>query len=219
MAYYPFNGDAKDESGNGYDGAVNGATLTADRFGNADSSYSIDGLDDYIDISALAPAISGRGTGTISFWFKTNSSNYSCLMMSWNDGVYDNWNHGFINLGYVGAGFYASSIGYLSQRGKIQMAYQNGTSYYYDDAWHHVAIVVGENYNSLYVDGQNLQPDYYYSSSPAVGNVMGDNVASISVGLRLIGTASPFVGAIDDIRFYDRPLSDVEISQLYLIGN
>ena len=33
VAYYPFNGNANDESGNGNDGTVNGATLTADRFG------------------------------------------------------------------------------------------------------------------------------------------------------------------------------------------
>ena len=33
VAYYPFNGNAKDESGNGNDGEVNGATLGADRNG------------------------------------------------------------------------------------------------------------------------------------------------------------------------------------------
>ncbi len=32
-AYYPFNGNAKDESGNGNDGDVNSATLTEDRHG------------------------------------------------------------------------------------------------------------------------------------------------------------------------------------------
>ena len=43
IAYYPFNGNANDESGNGNDGTVNGATLTNDRFGNEDSAYSFDG--------------------------------------------------------------------------------------------------------------------------------------------------------------------------------
>ena len=50
VAYYPFNGNANDESGNGNDGTVNGATLTEDRCGNANSAYSFDGADDYIDI-------------------------------------------------------------------------------------------------------------------------------------------------------------------------
>ena len=40
VAYYPFNGNANDESGNGYNGTVYGATLTYDRFGNPNSAYS-----------------------------------------------------------------------------------------------------------------------------------------------------------------------------------
>ena len=43
VAYYPFDGNANDESGNGNDGTVNGATLTEDRFGNAESAYNFDG--------------------------------------------------------------------------------------------------------------------------------------------------------------------------------
>ena len=35
VGYWPFNGNANDQSGNGNNGTVNGATLTADRFGNA----------------------------------------------------------------------------------------------------------------------------------------------------------------------------------------
>jgi Tol biopolymer transport system component len=38
IAFYPFNGNANDESGNGNDGTVNGATLTTDRFGNENSA-------------------------------------------------------------------------------------------------------------------------------------------------------------------------------------
>jgi hypothetical protein len=48
VAYYPFNGNAADESGN--DGVVYGSTLTEDSFGNPDNAYSFDGVDDYIDI-------------------------------------------------------------------------------------------------------------------------------------------------------------------------
>ena len=43
VAYYPFNGNANDESGNGNNGTVNGSTLTADRYGKADSAYSFNG--------------------------------------------------------------------------------------------------------------------------------------------------------------------------------
>ena len=50
VAYYPFNGNANDQSSNGYDGTVYGATLTSDRFGNPGSAYSFDGIDDYISV-------------------------------------------------------------------------------------------------------------------------------------------------------------------------
>ena len=49
-AYYPFNGNANDESGNGYDGTVTGATLIPDRFGTADSAYSFPSTSDYIEV-------------------------------------------------------------------------------------------------------------------------------------------------------------------------
>ena len=45
LAYYPFNGNANDESGNGNNGTVNGAALAADRFGEAGKAYSFDGED------------------------------------------------------------------------------------------------------------------------------------------------------------------------------
>ena len=43
VAYYPLNGNANDESGNGNHVTVYGATLTTDRFGNTNKAYSFDG--------------------------------------------------------------------------------------------------------------------------------------------------------------------------------
>ncbi len=48
VGYWPFNGNANDESGNGNHGTVNGATLSSDRNGVANSAYNFDGVDDYI---------------------------------------------------------------------------------------------------------------------------------------------------------------------------
>jgi len=50
VAYYPFNGNADDQSGNGHDGTVYGATLTSDRFGVTNSAYLFDGINDYISV-------------------------------------------------------------------------------------------------------------------------------------------------------------------------
>ena len=56
VAFYPFTGNAADSSGLSNNGVVNGASLTTDRFGNANSAYYFNGLGDYInagDVSYL----------------------------------------------------------------------------------------------------------------------------------------------------------------------
>jgi hypothetical protein len=53
VAYYPFNGNAKDESGNGNHGEVHGAILESDRHGNANQAYLFDGVDDYIKCPSI----------------------------------------------------------------------------------------------------------------------------------------------------------------------
>ena len=52
VAYYPFNGNANDESGNGHDGTPNNGVdfSTEDRFGNTDKAIFVDGEDDYIGV-------------------------------------------------------------------------------------------------------------------------------------------------------------------------
>ncbi len=72
LGYYPFNGNAYDESGNGNNGNVSDATLTEDRFGNPNSAYSFDGVDDYILIpNRKAFNFLHNGNNfTISLWLK-----------------------------------------------------------------------------------------------------------------------------------------------------
>ena len=50
VGYWPFNGNANDESGNGNNGVVNGASLTLDRSGNVNNAYSFNGLNNLIRI-------------------------------------------------------------------------------------------------------------------------------------------------------------------------
>jgi len=49
VGWWPFTGNANDLSGNGHNGSVNGATLTADRFGVANRAFSFDGVNDFIN--------------------------------------------------------------------------------------------------------------------------------------------------------------------------
>src|SRR6266516_2522215 len=49
VAYYPFNGNANDASGNGNNGTNYGAVLTTDRFGNTSQAYLFDGASAFIN--------------------------------------------------------------------------------------------------------------------------------------------------------------------------
>ena len=56
VAYYPFNGNANDESGNGNNGTVYGAQLVTDRFNVANSAYHFNGST-YIDCGSSSSMI------------------------------------------------------------------------------------------------------------------------------------------------------------------
>ena len=73
VGYWPFNGNANDESGNGNNGTVNGAILTTDRNGNANSAYNFDG-NNFTRISVLdSPNLNLTNDFTISSWINGTS--------------------------------------------------------------------------------------------------------------------------------------------------
>ncbi len=69
VAYYPFNGNANDESGFNNHGTVNGAALVADRFGNQNSAYQFDGNNDYINVPN-SESLNFENSITVNFWIK-----------------------------------------------------------------------------------------------------------------------------------------------------
>ena len=87
VAGYEFSGNANDVSGNGNDGVVSGATLTTDRFGNANSAYSFDGVDDYIS-AADSPTLDFSSSYlTVSAWVNPAAftrGTYERIVGRWN---------------------------------------------------------------------------------------------------------------------------------------
>ena len=69
VAYYPFNGNANDESGFNNNGTVSGATLVPDRWGNPGSAYHFDGVNDYIIVPSSS-SLNFQNSVTINFWIK-----------------------------------------------------------------------------------------------------------------------------------------------------
>ena len=77
VGYWPFNSNANDESGNGNNGTVNGATLTTDRFGNPNAAYDFDGVNDYIVVPDVPMFSFGVEDFTVCYWVNRRDSTNS----------------------------------------------------------------------------------------------------------------------------------------------
>ena len=102
VAYYPFNGNTNDESGNGNNAnALGGVSLSTDRFGNANSAYSFDGVDDYM---TSAVNLSTNQAFSLSAWVYWNGANADYQeILSW-------WNSSQGQSPYLGTGSNSSEI-------------------------------------------------------------------------------------------------------------
>ena len=76
VAWWPFSGNANDESGYANNGTVYGSTLTSDRNGNANCAYSFNGSSNYISVP-YSPSIGVQQEVSISFWVYFNGGSCS----------------------------------------------------------------------------------------------------------------------------------------------
>ena len=67
VAWFPFDGNANDASGNGHNGVVHGVTLAPDRNGIANHAYFFDGAS-WIDTSATGLPSAERTQGAPYLW-------------------------------------------------------------------------------------------------------------------------------------------------------
>ncbi|MBK7439968.1 MAG: hypothetical protein IPI65_00130 [Bacteroidetes bacterium] len=77
VSWYPFNGNANDESINDNNGIVYGANLVNDRNGVSNSAYSCDGVDDFISLAGNEEITNDF---SISFWFNPQSADPGYLI-------------------------------------------------------------------------------------------------------------------------------------------
>jgi gliding motility-associated-like protein len=206
VAYYPFNGNANDESGNGNHGVVNGALLTNDRFGINESAYSFDGNQTHIFIPA-SNSLDINENISISTWFVTSEHNLSGQQQIF-------WR------GDAKGGFDPYSIcfsqGNLQFRRDISADLSNHLDYNGDlisfEDFHHV---VG-TYNglsgqmSLFLNGLLIEDKYLPGISDYPTASFWNVIGSVDYG-----NWQTFNGKIDDIRIYNRALTPEEVLCLY----
>jgi hypothetical protein len=213
VAFYPLNGSANDESGQGHHGVLlNGAYLTSDRFGNPNSATGFDGYDDYIQTDLLQNNVTSY---SISLWVKTTSTN-------WVPFVQDRGGQGqSLTLGVRGSNE-DGTPGHLffALDGDQILVGAHSAQSINDGRWHQVVgiwdgssgEVVTPGQFSLFIDGvkvYNLPFSTPYSAYPPL---TGDG--GTAIGFHSAWN-SFFSGALDDIRIYDRVLSETEVQELY----
>lgn len=212
VAYYPFNGNANDESGNLHNGTIQGATLSTDRNGNLNKAYSFDGVNDYISV-AHNNALNLIGNFTISVWYKSDGcltpcGTYHTIINKRDESVAgDNWPWG-VSISYItGTGNEFQKI-FASRRNNSNLDYQVSESEIQLNTWQHAVIVVKDNVQSIYIDSELDGTYTYVQGQPA-------STENMIIGWNLRPDLEQFKGLIDDIRLYNRALTTEEILALF----
>lgn len=211
VGWWGFNGNANDDSGNGNDGTVNGAILTSDRFGNSNSAFLYDGIDDLIDVGLLN-VLEGANQISMSVWIRPDT-----LLINHNiiTNRLVNQQSNYMQL-KVGSYCSSTSAGMWIAGAGHNAGLSSGV--FEDNTYHLVGVYNGDlNQITLYIDGikkstllvnQNIcSPSSIPSNSPSNGNNLKFGSGGSVTGY--------FKGVIDDIGIWNRALDSCEINDLY----
>lgn len=186
VGWWPFNGNANDESGNGNNGVVNGATMSNDRNGIANSAYyfSSAGCDPRIDFANFNY---GGAVNYFSMSFWMNRVNDGCIsprLFEFGNG--NGWGVNWIN-------------------SQTSMDWVNNNTLQ-DNIWYHVIYVIQPGAISSYING------VFDSQSSIASPNFGLNVC---FGRMNHPSYDAFNGNLDDIGIWNRALTQQEITDLY----
>ena len=212
IASYYFNGDVSDETGL-HDGTLSGAEITTDRFSSTLSAFRFDGEGDYVDLGAdfttgsdslsvsiwIYPFTSCVPSDTMSIDAELNQYFLSSGGIGESSGIYGIWNQGSLLIG--------QSLASSRTEHEYHTFLDNST-------WHHIVMVfdaINEVAN-VYIDGDLVFTLDYISESSSTP------VDALILGGPNFPGGNGFHGKLDDVKFYDRKLSDVDITNLYKEG-
>jgi len=200
VGWWPFNGNANDESGNGNNGTVNGAALALDRFGNENKAYYFNGHSSITANSSNEISNNINNELSISVWFKLNSyfngrtSDFSPLISK--DGPYWHQYQSFISS--TGIGFWGPNI------------YQGASSQIDLNNWYNIVTVFKNGMIKFYTNNVLVGTviDQVTGLQPCSGSVL-------EMGMDMANQVEYLNGELDDVAIYNRALTQEEITQLY----
>ncbi len=214
IGWWPFSGNANDESGNGNNGTVFGATLTTDRNNLPTNSYDFNGTTNYISLKNTFFSNPSRvSTFSYSFWINPSTipSAGKIFVINGKEGFWRTISVCLIENGTIEIrGSQPSPQDYFAANSKSTISLSK---------WHHVVITYKEGLFSLYLNGvlSNTQSISYTSMEFAY--LQSGN----STSTNLFGAANPvspgityhYHGKLDDYGVWDRALSANEITKIY----
>ena len=210
VCFYSFNGNANDVSGNGNNGTVNGCTLTTDRFGNPNSSYYFNGINNYIEIPNNS-YLQITGPISITLWvypdtvMSISQTQGMILVDKTTVGGTDGYllDMGENNGGVPGNEYRSRFIGANS------VNQPRSTEFYtIDHVWWNITLTYDGSQVIFYLNG-SVDTIIPLSGSQSI------NTNPVLIGGNSLLNGTWFYGKMDDIGIYNRCLTPSEVSQLY----
>ncbi len=215
VAWYPFNGNANDESGNGNHGTMNGGiTQTTDRFSVPDKAYLFDGSSGFIDIPTLN-ALAYRPITYVA-WVKVSSyfpsspgHKFLSIIGRHQFGQTNDGMLGFFADQNVAAG--ALDNTFLMWRGGGAEPAPSSLTVPALDTWVHIAYTQDESGNFA-----------FYQNGILANSGAFVDTQDLTTNFRIGSGDSPdhyfWNSALDDIGIWNRPLLSSEVLELYTAG-
>jgi hypothetical protein len=213
VAYYPFNGNTNDESGNGHNGSGYKLVNIPDRFGNKNAAFYYSG-DAEVDVpNNNQMNFNTNDDFSISTWLKVDSVQ---LHSSYIDNyIIGKWS-GWLSEGYPYC-LRCLNQSNKNDNGKINIGRWDGskgphvvsTKKINDGKWHHIVFLNNSKNITLYIDAQ--------SEGTIVDNTQNSTSNNSNIFIGGSGSVG-YSGGLDDTRFYNRSLTVEEIQQLYHEG-
>ena len=210
VGWWPFNGNANDESGNGNNGTVYGATLATDRFGLSNKAYNFDGVDDFIQI--LDTSSLRLQQGTINCWVKYSSMDKMQLIVkqninnAWdsNYGIEINDYNQILGPGPRIIGMYVIGCG-------LQTAWTTFTpgNDLSGTIWHQLTAVFDVGLMKIYIDGILMG-----SLNTPISSMNACAGSDLLLGRGWQNFPLWYSGHIDDLAIWNRALNQQEITDL-----
>jgi hypothetical protein len=212
IGWWPFNGNALDESKNQNHGNVIQASLTQDRFGFSNRAYSFNGQDSYISVLSNE-SLTPRSSFSISLWCYIDATITESFIRILNKGINQSpsWSSYAIITGNGGLN-QGGDVGVTVQTNQIY-SWTGVTGISHLNEWVHiVGTYDGKNLkcykNSVLVSTQSATGEIQYSQSNLEFGRETDANGNP-------GTGDYFKGNIDDVGIWNRALSQIEVNALY----